>query len=135
MGSTARDSIPFWNPATYKVSIVAIYTCYSNDYESILDEATWVQAWDIRDAFAATKYKQPLNILTVMKEVGFPTITLNDVERWANFDGTFGPSTKTYNASELSVDETLYQLKRYAITALARSNPGRLAKVLLAAEA
>ncbi|KAI1325699.1 hypothetical protein F5Y16DRAFT_401157 [Xylariaceae sp. FL0255] len=70
-----------------------------------------------------------------MKEVDFPAITLNDIERWANPDGTFGPNTKTHDASDLSADETLDQLKRCAIITLTKSNPGRLGKVLLATEA
>ncbi|KAI3341940.1 hypothetical protein F4824DRAFT_269579 [Ustulina deusta] len=100
-------------------------------------KASWMKlpAWDIRDAFAAMKREQPLTISTVMKEVGFPAITLDDIERWANPDGTFGPGTKTHDASDLSADETLHQLKRCAITALTKSNPGRLGKVLLALEA
>ncbi|KAI1327071.1 hypothetical protein F5Y16DRAFT_208607 [Xylariaceae sp. FL0255] len=87
-----------------------------------------VQAWDIRDAFAAMKREQPVHISTVMKEVGFPTITLNDIERWAN------PDANTHDASDLSAGKTLQQLERCAMTAMTMSNPSRLGKVLLATE-
>ncbi|KAI0163850.1 hypothetical protein GGR57DRAFT_497939 [Xylariaceae sp. FL1272] len=133
--SATKTQVPFWSPATYEVSIVAACPTCGKDHESILDEATWVQAWDIRDAFAALKRDQPLHISTTMKDVGFPAITLADVERWANADGTFGPGTQAHDASDLSAQETLRQLERCANKAMTLSNPGRLGQVLLATEA
>lgn len=76
-----------------------------------------------------------MNISTTIKEVGFPAITLGDIERWTNADGTFGPSTQAHDAFDLSAKETLRQLERRANTAVTLSNPGRLAQVLLATEA
>ncbi|KAI1262996.1 hypothetical protein F5Y18DRAFT_429468 [Xylariaceae sp. FL1019] len=119
--SDTESQAPFWSPATYE--------------ESILDEATWVQAWDIRDAFAALRRDQPLNISTTMTEVGFPAITLADIERWTNADGTFSPDTEGHEAFDLSAKETLRQLERCANKAMTLSNPGRFAQVLLATEA
>ncbi|KAI1326327.1 hypothetical protein F5Y16DRAFT_375483 [Xylariaceae sp. FL0255] len=81
------------------------------------------------------KHEQPLQISTVIQEVGFPAITLTDIERWANTDGTFGRGTDTHDASDLSAEETLRQLERCAIAAMTKSNPGRLGQVLLATEA
>ncbi|KAI1745521.1 hypothetical protein F4680DRAFT_465459 [Xylaria scruposa] len=40
-----------------------------------------------------------------MEEVGFPAITLDHMERWANPDGTFGPGTQAHDDSHRSGDE------------------------------
>lgn len=70
-----------------------------------------------------------------MTEVGFPAIKLDNIERWTNADGTFGPATQAHDAFDLSATETLRQLERCADKAMTLSNPGRLGRVLLAAEA
>ncbi len=62
-------------------------------------------------------------------------ITLEHIERRSNPEGTITTPSQSHDDSEISAEETLLQLQRVANTVIPDSNPARLGKALLAAEA